>query len=717
MDPRKRATHGQAQAAHHEDVRRARFHRATRVLASALTCGPFLVSSLVSSFACANKESDAGAPYGNAVPDGGASADGGRTADGGTTASSTLSLDLEPAASALEVTFGVPSTIDFALWKTDANGARTNVTAFAVFRTKNALIGTFSTPSNRLVVSGERAGIIVVEAFYSGSTVETEVAVSLVATTRDPSLPADIADRFGGPIASVSSGQQAPALLYPEDGVVVPKNLMPMEIQWSTPSSFDAFRVTLEDSQGRFRAALFTPGHEGKAKFEHDVWARLLEHASGGEVLLQVAGIALNAANGNGEIQASTTQRIKVAQTILQGTVYYWALDTGRIHRIQAGSDVAEDFFVPPTSPDDANNRCVGCHTLSRDGRKMAFEYWGGWQWHGIIDVVAPEPALVVPYVFQANFSAFDPSGDFLLSVLSGELSIRDGASGAVIEQVATNAPSTMPAWSPDGTTISYISKVHDPFGDIDFFEGDLVVHRNFRDAGSTSQVLVAADGAANTYPSFSPDGQTIAFSRGPFSRSHTQWNQDDTAGLSPGDLFLVRADGRDPAVKLAAASRDGQALLPAFSPFEDDDYAWIAFFSRRDYGHITAGSHRRQVWVTAVSKKVMAGADPSSPAFWLPGQDSATENMSAYWAPDPCRTEGQTCAVDAECCQASSTGNSNALVCRPTGSGGVSQCVDQGQACAFEGDRCTTDADCCPLDGVLCAGTPGQEVCIRPNL
>ena len=155
-------------------------------------------------------------------------------------------------------------------------------------------------------------------------------------------------------------------------------------------------------------------------------------------------------------------------------------------------------------------------------------------------------PGLGEHVEFSADLLVNDPN-----------LSIRDGASGAVIEQVATNAPSTMPAWSPDGTTISYISKVHDPFGDIDFFEGDLVIHRNFRDVGSTSQVLVAADGAANTYPSFSPDGQTIAFSRGPFSRSHTQWNQDDTAGLSPGDLFLVRADGRDPAVKLAAASRD----------------------------------------------------------------------------------------------------------------------------------------------------------------
>ncbi|MBK8010586.1 MAG: PD40 domain-containing protein [Deltaproteobacteria bacterium] len=693
---------------HREGARLAPRPGATHVAVSVLTCGPVL--GLL--FACAPGRPSDEAPHdgttaGSGTPDG--ATDGGTPRDG-TIVSATLSL--EPATSAIEVAFGEPTAVDFTLWTVAPDGGRSDVTPRAVFRVEDPSMGTFSTPSNRLIVSGERASVIVVEAFYGGATAEAKVAVSLLSRTRAPGVPVDIADRFNGPNASASTATR-PTLLYPEDGVVIPKNLMPMEIQWSAPADLDIFRVTLQDTQGSFRAEFFTTDHV--VKFEREVWARLLEHAGRvqSELQLQVAGIGLNAI-GN-EVHVTAQQQIKVAPTLLQGTVYYWALDTGRIHRIRADSEVAEDFFVPPTSPDDANNRCVGCHTLSRDGRKMAFEYWGGWQWHGIVDVVTPEPALVVPNVFQANFSAFDPSGDFLLSVISGELSIRDGTSGALIQPVATNAPSTMPAWSPDGTTISYVSKVREPFGDVDFFESDLVVHRNFQDAGSQSEVLVPADGAANTYPSFSPDGRTLAFSRGPFSRSHTQWNPDDTAGLSPGDLFLVATDGRGSAVKLAAASRDGQAFLPAFSPFEDDDYAWIAFFSRRDYGHITGGSHRRQVWVTAISKKAAAGSDPSSPAFWLPGQDPVTENMSAYWAPDPCRTRGQTCAVDAECCQpSSSTGND--LVCRPI-SNGVSQCVDRGQACAFEGDRCTTGADCCPADGVICAGAPGQEVCIRPDL
>ena len=49
------------------------------------------------------------------------------------------------------------------------------------------------------------------------------------------------------------------------------------------------------------------------------------------------------------------------------------AVNVGRILRIRPGASTYEDFFTPPPGPD--NNTCVGCHTLSRDGSKMAFEY------------------------------------------------------------------------------------------------------------------------------------------------------------------------------------------------------------------------------------------------------------------------------------------------------------------------------------------------------
>ena len=63
-------------------------------------------------------------------------------------------------------------------------------------------------------------------------------------------------------------------------------------------------------------------------------------------------------------------------------------------------------------------------------------------------------------------------------------------------------------------------------------------------------------------------------------------------------------------------------------------------FYSLRDYGNAlagTKGTQRRQMWVTAIDKsKLGTGVDPSTVPYWLPLQDSQTENMSAFWALPP---------------------------------------------------------------------------------
>jgi len=62
-------------------------------------------------------------------------------------------------------------------------------------------------------------------------------------------------------------------------------------------------------------------------------------------------------------------------------------------------------------------------------------------------------------------------------------------------------------------------------------------------------------------------------------------------------------------------------------------------FYSFRDYGNTlagTKGTQRRQMWITAIDKTKLAAGDPSSVPYWVPDQDVATQNMSAYWALPP---------------------------------------------------------------------------------
>ncbi len=59
----------------------------------------------------------------------------------------------------------------------------------------------------------------------------------------------------------------------------------------------------------------------------------------------------------------------------------------------------------------------------------------------------------------------------------------------------------------------------------------------------------------------------------------------------------------------------------------------------------IRQGTMRRQLWVTSIRAGAAAG-DPSSVPYWLPGQDSTSDNAAARWAPTACRANAASCQV-----------------------------------------------------------------------
>lgn len=667
------------------------------------------VSALAFGLTLACSDSTGGLPGGDA---GEATSDAsGFRIDAGTPGDASLgpvtALRLAPADPRLEADLGVPAALDLELYASNAAGQEQRIELGAIWRADDDRIGGFLDETRgRFTANADRAGPARVTAHYAGLTAETTVRVMLRATQTAPGAPSDAATRFGGPTGQDPA--RVPAVAYPETQVVIPKNLLPMQVQWDAPADLDLFAVDLKSTQ--LNATIYTV--DRSAALDATPWARLLESTAGAQFEIVVRGVS----STDPTVQTSAPTTVRVADGLMRGTIYYWALNIGRILRIQPGASVAEDFFTPPPNPSD-NSTCTGCHTLSRDGRKMAFEYWGGWQWHGVVDVVSPMPPTIAPNVFQANFSAFDPTGDRLAGIFNGALTIFDARSGQGLETVAATSPASMPAWSPDGSVVAYAGGVTgQPFSDVDFFQSDLVVIRDFNGARTAPEILVPSDGQANTYPSFSPDGRTIAFSRGPYSRSHTSYDAGNPSGLSPSDLYLVPIDRSTPPVPLARASRGGQALLPAYSPFESGGHTWVAFFSRREYGHLTRGTNRRQIWVTAIDSSAPAGSDGSQPAFWLPGQDSGTENMSAYWAPDPCHLAGETCTLDEDCCGGPDGTAPGTLLCRPD-SGGQRRCTSRETACRIEGEPCASTSECCTDMPLQCSATPEGDRCKRIDL
>jgi hypothetical protein len=257
------------------------------------------------------------------------------------------------------------------------------------------------------------------------------------------------------------------------------------------------------------------------------------------------------------------------------------------------------------------------------------------------------------------------------------------------------------PDWSPDGMRLAYVANVNGSWA-VDFSAGDLAI------ADRTSEMMFAPGRVIHrgmstperpvvAHPSFSPDSRWVAFQHGTNSRGANSEDRANPNGY-PGRLELVSASATpdQPALVLARANGDTtDSYWPNFSPFNGGGYFWLAFYSRRDYGNAqagTRGTRRRQIWVTAVSNNPGATGDPSSVPYWLPGQETRVDNMSAFWAPVACRMNMETCSVSSECCSG---------VCQ-RGADGMFRCDRPAmQECRRAGRTCSSNADCC--DGLVC--------------
>jgi hypothetical protein len=238
-----------------------------------------------------------------------------------------------------------------------------------------------------------------------------------------------------------------------------------------------------------------------------------------------------------------------------------------------------------------------------------------------------------------------------------------------------------------------------------------------------TDLVTGMGAGTAVAWPAFLPDGKGVLFHLGD-SLDSDQF-VSDAAPLTPqlGELRLVEPDKTVNTLN-ALNGRDatGMSYLPngetiegrmnyepSVLPVAVGGYYWVLFTSRRTYGNtisLTSGdpqgkdpfgteanpSPRKKVWIAAIDIDHAGKADPSHPAFYLPGQELRTANMRAFAALAPCQTNGVSCETGADCCGGYCRETSRSADGVPT-----LQCVPPpANTCSFVSEPCKTPADCC---------------------
>jgi hypothetical protein len=205
----------------------------------------------------------------------------------------------------------------------------------------------------------------------------------------------------------------------------------------------------------------------------------------------------------------------------------------------------------------------------------------------------------------------------------------------------------------------------------------------------------------AIAYPSFTPDGQWIAYHVADYPTGCDVQGCSDTA-KQIGAIWLSSSVNNTKPVRLDVLTDSSPkqtdhdlSLEPTFNPVERGGYHWVVFTSMRDWGNKITGvpnNGKKRLWVSAIDKNP-GGGDPSHPAFFLEGQEENTTNMRGFWALAACipTQGGGGCSAGFECC---------------SGFCDKGMCVDIGMlTCKGVGQACTKDEECCNSPPVQCIG------------
>jgi WD40-like Beta Propeller Repeat len=480
----------------------------------------------------------------------------------------------------------------------------------------------------------------------------------------DGEAPANAGELFNAPNAPTGVG---PCLAEPQIGTLFPNAFLRPRFTLAPGGGQNLFEIRIHAADESNDLLVYTSNKQWT--MPADLWAKMSLHLVDKAITVSVRG----AVYANGTLTAApalgTTGDIYIAPVGAGGSIVYWTTSNGTaLKGFKVGEEAAPQVVLKPKNAGVADPGCIGCHSLTPDGKYLSFSWVVGPDgFPGRVDLREPlttdpnevtkRPDFITDTAMQllSRTAQHAPvysaghwqNGDHLaLSMLQTAsiteiiwtdleaTSMAQGMGWDVVTRAGDNKSAAAAAFSHDGKRIAYVSGTLIDSG-VRNHAGDIwTVPFNNRLGGTATPLPGASDPAVNeSYPSFSADDQLIAFTRTDEYSSNPPSYDNRSA-----EVFVIPADGGTP-VRLKA--NDGNSCSggaspgltnswPKWSPGPIENrngkkYYWLTFSSRRP-----GAPHLPQLYVAPVVW-TEAGLE-TYPAIYLWNQPANEANHTPAW-------------------------------------------------------------------------------------
>ena len=453
--------------------------------------------------------------------------------DGGPTIAGLTSFTIAPQNQTLEIVNTMPVTQTYTATGHFADGSTRDISTLVAWSlVETAMLGRFA--ANVFTTGTINGGVGQVVARANSMIVMTPLTVRVRATHAVPptggtALPPMPEHLFGGP----ASASRAPQLVYPNDGVLLPPNLGRVEIHWLTgPSSNTLFEIAFTNAitDVRFYVRCERPAgvRADGCIYEPSgtLWSSIAETNRGqGSVTLTIRGTD----DSGTAVGTSNTLTLRFARDALMGTLYYWATTSTSIFRYDFGATTG--MARPVLTPTQAGGTCVGCHAISRDGTRI-FASVGGQNRGGIelYDLAAYTPLRSAPTANVSQFGSFNPAGTMMVGCYGDNGAPQDrgllffdtrcdaanmATCGQIVDTLSIGGREvTHPSWSPDGNHIAFTDIDGDTTSQRPRHGGIGLVDRMGTGWSAPRFLVPRVDGQSWINPDWAPDGTFLVLTR-----------------------------------------------------------------------------------------------------------------------------------------------------------------------------------------------------------